>query len=400
MTKNTHMNHVEDKVLYGGVDGTRQAILALRDLKNKIKCNEGAVSVKWDGAPSIFAGTDPKDGKFFVAKKGIFNKNPKVYKTFDDIDNEFSGQIADKLKLCLTYLPQLGIEGVVQGDYLFGESDVRTETIKDDTYVVFHPNTIAYAVPNNSVLADSISKARLGIVLHTKYTFGDNSNDFATLRAEYGCDISTLNKTDDVFAISSNMTIPTNDMDIDDVSKDLSECGKLFNQIPSETFTRLQTSKLPGLIEQFNNTYVREGKNIGDSRRHLSNFIAWISSKYEAEIASRKTERGKSSQRQKLNELLSFFTDSTSDDVKKIFDLQKHLVSAKIKVINTLDIINEVKTFVKTVDGYEATKAEGYVAIDTLGGDAVKLVDRMEFSYNNFSPNILKGWEKPREENG
>ena len=159
MTKNTHMNHVEDKVLYGGVDGTRQAILALRDLKNKIKCNEGQVSVKWDGAPSIFAGTDPKDGKFFVAKKGIFNKNPKVYKTFDDIDNDVSGPLAVKLKECLTYLPQLDIEGIVQGDFLFGENDVRTETIKGNTYVVFHPNTIAYAVPNNSVLADSISKA-------------------------------------------------------------------------------------------------------------------------------------------------------------------------------------------------------------------------------------------------
>ncbi len=76
--------------------------------------------------------------------------------------------------------------------------------------------------------------------------------------------------------------------------------------------------------------------------------------------------------------------------------MQKHLVSAKIKVINTLDIVNEVKTFVKTDSGYKATKAEGYVAIDKLGGDAVKLVDRMEFSYNNFSPNILKGWEEPK----
>lgn len=391
------MIHVEDKVLYGGVDGTRQAILALRDLKNKIKCNEGEVSVKWDGAPSIFAGTDPKDGKFFVAKKGIFNKNPKVYKTFDDIDNEFSGQIADKLKLCLTYLPQLGIEGVVQGDYLFGENDVKTETIKGDTYVVFHPNTIAYAVPNNGVLADSISKARIGIVLHTKYTFGDNSDDFATLTAEYGCDISTLNKTDDVFVISSMMNILSNNMDTNDVSEELSQCGKLFNQISSETLKSLQSSELSGLIEQFNNSYVRQGKDIGDSRRHLSNFIAWLTTKYEAQIAARKTDRGKASQRQKLDNLLSFFT---TNDVKKVFDLQKRLVVAKLKLINTLDIINEVKTFVKTVDGYAATKAEGYIAIDTLGGDAVKLVDRMEFSYNNFSPNILKGWEKPRKENG
>jgi hypothetical protein len=80
--KNTHMTHIEDKVLYGGVNGTRQAIFALRDLRDMLSGKkEAGVSVKWDGAPAIFAGTDPRDGKFFVAKKGIFNKNPKVYKT-------------------------------------------------------------------------------------------------------------------------------------------------------------------------------------------------------------------------------------------------------------------------------------------------------------------------------
>ena len=85
--KNTNMTHIEDKVLYGGVDGTRQAINALRELRDMLKGKHaGKVSMKWDGAPAIFAGTDPRDGQFFVAKKGIFNKNPKVYKTKADVD--------------------------------------------------------------------------------------------------------------------------------------------------------------------------------------------------------------------------------------------------------------------------------------------------------------------------
>ena len=76
--KNTHMTHIEDKVLYGGVDGTRAAINALRSLRDLLQGrHKGDISVKWDGAPAIFAGTDPRDGEFFVAKKGIFNKNPK-----------------------------------------------------------------------------------------------------------------------------------------------------------------------------------------------------------------------------------------------------------------------------------------------------------------------------------
>ena len=54
-----------------------------------------------------------------------------------------------------------------------------------------------------------------------------------------------------------------------------------------------------------------------------------------------------------------------------------------------------VVTFLKTRKGYRTTGQEGYVAIDKLGGDAVKIVDRMEFSFANFSPTILKGWDKP-----
>src|SRR5210317_1975743 len=148
--KNTHMTHIEDKVLYGVVNGTRQAIFALRDLRDMISGKkEAGVSVKWDGAPAIFAGTDPRDGKFFVAKKGIFNKNPKVYKTNADVDADASGDLNKKLKEALKYLPALGIKGVVQGDFLYGPGDLKTQTIQGEKYVTFHPNTIVYAVPAN-----------------------------------------------------------------------------------------------------------------------------------------------------------------------------------------------------------------------------------------------------------
>ena len=106
-SKNTHMTHIEDKVIYGGVKGTREAILALRSLRDMLKGeHDGSVSVKWDGAPAIFAGIDPRDGNFFVAKKGIFNKNPKVYKSNADVDADTSGDLAVKLKSGGTALNQ------------------------------------------------------------------------------------------------------------------------------------------------------------------------------------------------------------------------------------------------------------------------------------------------------
>ena len=110
--KNTHMTHIEDKVLYGGVKGTREAINALRNIRDMLAgTSSGRISTKWDGAPAIFCGEDPRDGEFFVAKKGIFNKDPKVYKTAADIEADTTGDLSDKLKLALKHLKPLNIKG-------------------------------------------------------------------------------------------------------------------------------------------------------------------------------------------------------------------------------------------------------------------------------------------------
>jgi hypothetical protein len=123
--------------------------------------------------------------------------------------------------------------------------------------------------------------------------------------------------------------------------------------------------------------------------------MRWISARYQKEADKRKTEKGKLAQTAKRDEILKFFSNKNKISLKLMFDLQKLLVLAKLKLINILNRLSKTKTFVKTRNGYKTTGPEGYVAIDKLGGDAVKIVDRMEFSYNNFSPDILKGWDKP-----
>ena len=145
--KNTHMTHIEDKVLYGGVKGTREAINALRNIRDMLAGKSSSkISTKWDGAPAIFCGEDPRDNEFFVAKKGVFNKSPKVYKTDAEIDADTSGDLADKLKLALKHLKPLGIKQVIQGDFLFTKQDLNKEKIDGKSYLTFHPNTIVYAV--------------------------------------------------------------------------------------------------------------------------------------------------------------------------------------------------------------------------------------------------------------
>ena len=395
--KNTHMTHIEDKVIYGGVKGTRDAIMALRSLRDMLKGeHDGNVSVKWDGAPAIFAGTDPSDGRFFVAKKGIFNKNPKVYKTPADVDADTSGDLADKLKIALQELPALGIRGVVQGDFLYGPGDVKTKKINGESYVTFHPNTIVYAVPSQSAGAAAIKKSKIGIVWHTTY----KGNTFSSMRASYGVDVSKFKSTRAVWsqdAMLRDMTnITMSKRDTEEVNEYLSQAGKIFNKISGTTLRTLEgQEELQKLIETYNNSFVRAGTVIGNTRGHVSGLIRFISQRYKKEIDKRKTEKGKAAQQQKLDTILSFFSIQNKKSLEQMFELQKVMVLAKLKLINILNKLAKVKTFVKTRNGYKVTGEEGYVAIDKLGGDAVKIVDRMEFSYNNFSKDILKGWDKP-----
>jgi hypothetical protein len=47
-------------------------------------------------------------------------------------------------------------------------------------------------------------------------------------------------------------------------------------------------------------------------------------------------------------------------------------------------------TFLRTDDGFKITNPEGFVAVDRLKGNAVKLIDRLEFAHANF--NATKNW--------
>ena len=395
--KNTHMTHIEDKVLYGGVNGTREAINALRNLRDMLAGeSSGKLSVKWDGAPAIFCGKDPRDDVFFVAKKGIFAKNPKVYKSEADIEADMTGDLATKMKLALKHLPNLGITDVIQGDFLFSKEDLVTDTIDGQKYTTFHPNTIIYAIPYDD--AQEVRNAKIGIVWHTTY----KGDDFESMKASYGVDVSKFKPSKNVWSQDAMLTnvggATMNKKETAEVTKNLSNAGKIFNQIAGSTLRELERNQdLATLIEQYNNTFVREGQVIPNSNTHVTGLMKWVTNKFKKEMDKRKTEKGKMVQQKKLDEIMKFFSPRNKKSLVSIFDLQKNLVLAKLKLINKLNSIAKYDAFVQTKKGYKVkTGAEGFVAIDKLGGDAVKLVDRLEFSYNNFSPDILKGWDKPK----
>ena len=399
--KNTHMTHIEDLILDGGVKGARQAILALRSLRDMLSGNAKApvdITVKWDGAPAVFAGVDPEDGQFFVAKKGIFAKNPKVYKNHEDIDADTSGDLNKKLKLAYDNLKDLGITGVIQGDFMFEKKDLKTTKINGINHITFHPNTIVYAVPTDNKLAKEIASAKIGIVWHTSYSGGT----FETMTAEFGKEIvPKLKKTKDVWMVDATLpdlsgTATLTAKETTALSTRLSMAGKIFRTISSKTLKEIESNKeLNLIINIYNNRMVRKGQRIKNTKKHATGLIMFVNDRYAKEIDKRSSQKGKDVQITKRDELLKFFNKKNLKNLQLVFDLQNLVIDSKLILINKLNKLSKIGTFVKTTSGFRVTNPEGFVAIDRMEGGAVKLVDRMEFSTNNFSKDIIKGWDNP-----
>ena len=398
--KNTHMEHLEDAVLNGGVDGTRDAINLLRSLRDMLSGHSDAsvnVTVKWDGAPAVFAGVDPEDGKFFVAKKSLFNAVPKVYKTYAEIDEDTDGDLAKKLKQALMHLPDLGIKsGVYQGDFLFDKSDLKKEKIDGESMLTFHPNTIVYAVPVNSELARTINKAKIGIVWHTTYT-GDS---LKTLKASFGKEIaSKFKKTNNVFSVDATFqdvsgSATFTQKETDGITKLLSNAGKVFRQLDANTLNGISDN--PEILQKVKthfNTKVREGERIRNVNAHVRDLVNYIVGGYQKQIDKLKTEKGKTKKAEQRDELMKFFSNANVRNLQNIFTMMNYIIVAKEIIINKLNQASSVGTFLKTTDGFRVTAPEGYVGIDHTGG-ALKLVNRLEFSKSNFDPDIIKGWQR------
>tara|TARA_B100001057_G_scaffold482483_1_gene557917 strand:- start:2408 stop:3643 length:1236 start_codon:yes stop_codon:yes gene_type:complete len=400
-SKNTHMTHIEDLILDGGVKGARQAILALRSLRDMLSGNAKApidITVKWDGAPAVFAGVDPEDGAFFVAKKGIFAKNPKVYKNYADIDADTSGDLNKKLKLAYDNLKDLGITGVIQGDFMFEKSDIKTQKINGINHLTFHPNTIVYAIPSDNKLAKEIAAAKIGIVWHTSYS----GATFQTMKAEFGKEIvPKLRKSKDVWMVDATLpdlsgTATLTAKETNALSSRLSMAGKIFRTLSSSTLKEIESNKeLNLIINIYNNRMVRQGQRIKNTKKHATGLVMFVNDRYAKEIDKRSSQKGKDVQIKKRDELLKFFSKNNIKNLQKVFDLQNLVIDSKLILINKLNKLSKIGTFVKTTSGFRVTNPEGFVAIDRMEGGAVKLVDRLEFSTNNFSKDIIKGWDNP-----
>ena len=399
--KNLHLEHLEDEILNFGVDGGRAAINFLRSLRDMMAGESRSsvnMTVKWDGAPAIFAGIDPEDGKFFVAKKSVFNVNPKLYKTEQEIDDDLSGTLNAKFKVALEELSKLNIKGVLQGDLMFTD-DVETDDIDGVQHYTFQPNTIVYAVPVDSDFGKQIKSANIGIVWHTTYT----GNSLPDMKAKFGADISKLNTPssvwmDDASYKDTSGTATFTSAETDKITKILSDTGKTFQTINGpklRAFLRLQdsmTGQIAGAsLKTYNNSKVRKGEKITNPAAHAKGYEEWVFDSIQKQIDKAKSDKGKEKYENIQKEYVREVKRHTIN-LKQVIAFQNLLVDAKMMIVTKLDQVKSIGTFIRTPNGFKVTNPEGYVAIDRVKGNAVKLVDRMEFSFNNFT--AIKAWDR------
>jgi hypothetical protein len=395
---NLHLEHLEDSVLNFGVSGARDAINFLQSLRDMLaghSTSKVSVTTKWDGAPAVFCGTNPDNGKFFVGTKGVFNANPKLNYTDDDIDaNHASEGLNAKLKVALRYLPKLGIKGILQGDMMFSKGDIKTQTIDGEKYITFQPNTIVYAVPADSKLARTMLAAQMGIVFHTSYT----GKTFSDLKSSFNIDIKNLTTTKDVwfrdaYFFDASGTATFTEAETKQITSILSQAGRTLQSINSLNLNRIAANDtILTYIKTFNNTKVREGQAIKNTKEHTAELLRWVEAKLNKNISDAKMEKTKQKYIKEKTEIMRFFRAAVPD-FKNIFDLMNLIVDAKNMIVKTLQQIKQITgTFLKTDDGFKVTNPEGFVAVSKTSGGAVKLIDRLEFAHANFT--AAKNWSK------
>ena len=392
--RNTHLEHLEDDIINRGTKGGENAINFLKSIRDMLAGSSNKkvnMTVKWDGAPAIICGTNPENGKFFVGTKAVFNKNPKINYTNADIRKNHSGDLATKLSIALRELSRLGIKGVLQGDFLFTQSDLKKIDMDGDAMISFTPNTITYAVPVASNVGRQISRAKMGIVFHTKYT----GKTLDSMTAGFG---TVRGRATNVFLasagykdVSGQVKLTRTELSQFNAKLRMAE-GSLSKAGP--LLDKMSESSADGLgvgfrLKTFFNHYIRNTQgHMAKVRQLVDMFREYYVNILQAEIDARKTKAGKQKYKDILKTNLQFIDRNRNALVMAIAS-HVTLQNAKNFLINKMSEIQSVGHFLRTSTGYRVTAPEGYVAVDKVAG-AVKLVDRLEFSRANFT--MPKGW--------
>ena len=359
----------------------------------------GSNEVVVHNSPAVFFGNSNKG--FFVASKGIFNKTPKINYTEADIEANHSGGLADTLKVALQWLKNVvpnTKDKVYQGDILFTKDTIKHFQHNGKDLIGFHPNTIIYTVEKDSDIGKTIQNSEIGLAVHTEYEW--NGEDPSTLK------VSRFGISDDIFKDNSKVFIidtisnlnPKQPLQFssdqyDKINSNLKQIEKLAATVTWAIFD--QDAQLGQYLETFVNTYIRANKPYPSPDEMTEQFFDWIEQKVADEKGKLKTEKGKARVDQRYASVRDLKKDSIQiETMMKIFKLFSEVKLMIIRKLNEMSLYNN---FVMKSNGdLVGTGEEGFVITQTNAKGA-KLVDRFEFSKNNFASDIVKSWQHARD---
>jgi len=382
-----HLYHIEELVFLQGYEGAKKTIKIFEQMIDDIGKHQTKLKTtsKIDGAPSTTAGWDPETGKFFVGTKSLFNKDPKINYTPEDIDKNHGHApgLAKKLKLALEYLPKVIKKGnIVAGDFMYDSDDLKIETIDGTKVITFKPNTITYAVDLNSSLADFIKKTKIGIIFHSSYT----GSSITSMQVKFNVSDSMLNKTNDVYFRTVDVELDTIGWDTETYNRlkeDIRNLKKFLNKMDRTQINNIaDNSKLSQTIMTYMNTKVRNNERF--QKNEIGKLIDYVSAKYDKEKFKLKSEKGKLNKETQKQE----FINNLREYASTLYNLFQWVYTAEdiknIFVKKLEEIEQPEKSYQLQPDGtYVKVGAEGFVISDSPDS-SVKFVNRSVFSRNNF----------------
>ena len=392
VTQLKHLEHLEDEMLNYGVEGCMASVNFLKELRKMLGCDNstGFMQTKWDGAPSVVCGTDPNSGMFFVGTKSVFAINSKACYRDADVDLYYEGDLAEKLKYSLKYFSTLGIQGIVQGDLLF-TTDVKRETVNGEKLYTFTPNTITYGIPVDHPIGVATSKAKIGVVFHTHY----RGTDFQTMQAVAGAKVkgsievlSVDNDTPmDRVGLNHSEEVLF-DKYVANIEKMCAASGDFLDELTTLSGTAGDAKwHVSSYLKQFFNSQIKNQKTISNTTQALEDLTNFYHSKVKPLADKIKTPKTQVAKKKLIYDSENYLINNATK-FKSMLGLYKEIQEIKQFVINKLDKLETFKTFVQTDTGYKVTGPEGYVL--HKDGDMIKFVNRLEFSYNNFT--VAKKW--------
>ena len=387
--KRTHLEHIEDIIITDGFEGGKAVVEYFRGLLLTLKGTSSEavqVSVKWDGAPAVVCGVNPDNGKFFVGTKSVFAKGAKINYTKKDIaSNHGTDDLGQKLLKCLVHLKKLNMQGVYQGDLLFTDEDITRKNIDGKANLTFTPNTITYAVPEQSGLGKQINRAKVGIIFHTTYV----GESLAEMNAQAGADVEAFAQSPDVFFDNASYKDVSGSAKFTDDETRLfvAEIDKLENLLTNvpRNLTNLFGANQDFIpyFQMYINAMVKQGELPSNSVQFLQGFKKFYIDRMQQQISGLKAQKALALRQDKIKQMPQFLTKLKSP-LQNMLSFYKQVQKMKMLVLKKMNQAMAIGSFQQTDNGLQVTEPEGFVAVDKTG-NAVKLVDRLGFSRRNLT---------------